>query len=115
MLRLFMDAKGPFPRKMLRRAEFAPRHFEGDAAFSFAQMEEDPVTRAPVRRLVPAPAKKAGFAALLEGQSPDRRRLAALADLLERMTALDPDRRITPKEALRHPFIQARDEAPAAG
>ena len=27
---------------------------------------------------------------------------------LQRMMALDPDRRITPKEALRHPFIKAR-------
>jgi serine/threonine-protein kinase PRP4 len=39
-------------------------------------------------------------------QSPDRRKLSQLADLLERMMVLDPDRRITTKEALRHPFIK---------
>jgi serine/threonine-protein kinase PRP4 len=56
--------------------------------------------------VIPNPRVKADFAALLAGQSPDRRRLASLADLLERMMALDPDRRISPKEALRHPFIK---------
>lgn len=97
---------------MVKRAEFGFKHFEGDAAsLSFAQLEEDPVTRAPVRRLVPNPSVKADFAALLAGQSPDRRKLAQLADLLERMMALDPERRITPKDALRHDFVK---EPPAA-
>lgn len=32
--------------------------------------------------------------------------VAALADLLEQMTALDPDKRITPDAALRHPFVK---------
>ncbi len=59
-----------------------------------------------VRRLIPNPAVKKDFAALLAGQSPDRRKLAQLADLLERMMTLDPDKRITPKDALRHPFIK---------
>lgn len=49
---------------------------------------------------------KADFAALLAGQMPERRKLAQLVDLLERMMALDPDRRITPKDALRHPFVK---------
>jgi serine/threonine-protein kinase PRP4 len=113
MLKLMMDAKGPFPRKMLRKGEFAPRHFEPDAGMSFALLEEDKATGRPLRRLVPHPAVKADFAALLAGQSPDRRKLAQLADLLERMLALDPERRITPKEALRHPFI--KDAPPAGG
>lgn len=32
--------------------------------------------------------------------------MAALADLLERMMALDPEKRIDPDDALRHPFIK---------
>jgi len=59
-----------------------------------------------VRRLIPNPAVKKDFAALLAGQSPDRRKLAQLVDLLERMMQLDPDKRISPKDALRHPFIK---------
>lgn len=29
-----------------------------------------------------------------------------LADFLERMMAFDPEKRLTPKDALRHPFIK---------
>jgi serine/threonine protein kinase len=59
-----------------------------------------------VRRLISNPTVKKDFAALLAGQSPDRRKLVQLVDLLERMMQLDPDRRISPKDALRHPFIR---------
>jgi len=31
---------------------------------------------------------------------------AHLADLLEKMLALDPDKRIRPKDALKHPFVK---------
>lgn len=48
MLKLMMDVKGPFPKKMLRRAEFGFKHFENDASMSFSLMEEDPVTKQPV-------------------------------------------------------------------
>jgi serine/threonine protein kinase len=68
---------------------------------------------AQVRRLIPAPAIKADFSALLAGQSPDRRKLAQLSDLLERMMNLDPDKRISAKDALRHPFIKEPPAAPA--
>lgn len=32
--------------------------------------------------------------------------VAALADLLEKMLALDPEKRVTPDAALRHPFVK---------
>ncbi|KAL4452050.1 hypothetical protein ABPG75_007712 [Micractinium tetrahymenae] len=106
MLKLMMDVKGPFPKKMIKRAEFAFKHFEADPNMSFALLEEDPVTKRPVRRLISNPTIKKDFSALLAGQSPDRRKLAQLVDLLERMMQLDPDKRISPKDALRHPFIK---------
>ncbi|KAL4437548.1 hypothetical protein ABPG77_003529 [Micractinium sp. CCAP 211/92] len=106
MLKLMMDVKGPFPKKMVKRAEFAFKHFEADPNTSFALLEEDPVTKRPVRRLISNPTIKKDFSGLLAGQSPDRRKLAQLVDLLERMMQLDPDKRITPKDALRHPFIK---------
>lgn len=58
------------------------------------------------RRIIANPTKKRDFAALLSGAEGDKRRVALLADLLERMMHLDPDKRMTPKEALRHPFIK---------
>lgn len=45
MLALMMDLKGPFPKKMLKKGQFTYQHFENDPNMSFAQQEEDPVTR----------------------------------------------------------------------
>lgn len=35
----------------------------------------------------------------------DQKKVAQLKDMLERCLTLDPNRRITPEEALKHPFI----------
>ena len=64
-----------------------------------------------VRRIVSNPTAKKSFPALLAGSEGDKRQVAQLADLLERMMHLDPEKRIAPKEALRHPFI--KDPAPS--
>jgi serine/threonine-protein kinase PRP4 len=106
MLKLMMEVKGPFSKKMLKRAEFAFKHFESDPNMTFAVLEEDAVTKRPVRRLIPNPQVKKDFAGLLAGLDSDRKKLAQLADLLEKTMALDPDKRITPKDALRHPFFE---------
>ena len=59
-----------------------------------------------VRRVIANPTAKRKFPALLAGSEGDKRQVAQLADLLERMMHVDPDKRIMPKEALRHPFIK---------
>jgi serine/threonine protein kinase len=44
----------------------------------------------------------------LTGSTPDtRKKLQAFADLLEKCFTLDPDKRITAKQALAHPFISS--------
>lgn len=48
MLKLMMDVKGPFPKKMLKKGAFVDQHFEDDPNMSFALLEEDPVTKRPV-------------------------------------------------------------------
>ncbi len=55
MLKLFMDVKGPFPKKMLKRGAFVAQHFEDDPNTSFALLEEDPVTKRPVSLLLLSP------------------------------------------------------------
>ena len=79
-------------------------------------IRDDPISGRPMRTVVPSPRAEADVAARLAAaatssssnaspSSEERADVAALADLLERMFALDPERRITAKEALRHPFI----------
>jgi serine/threonine-protein kinase PRP4 len=106
MLKLMMEVKGPFSKKMLKKSEFAFKHFESDQNMTFALLEEDAVTKKPVRRLIPNPQAKKDFAGLLAGMDSDRKKVAQLADLLEKMMVLDPAKRITPKDALRHPFFE---------
>ena len=61
-LRHFMDVKGPFPKKMVRRGQFHEKHFESDPNMSFSLEEEDPIDH---RRVSPLPRK-----CLLQGRSP---------------------------------------------
>jgi serine/threonine-protein kinase PRP4 len=131
MLALMMDAKGPLPARMVRRGAFAWKHFEGvpapgapppppGAPLVFAQQTVDRVTGAPARRLVPHPVAGRPLAARLGPPPPgasaaDRRSLAAFADLLDRLLCLDPDRRIRPRDALKHAFITGGGEGVGGG
>ncbi len=61
-----------------------------------------------VARLITNPTVKRDFKDLLAGSGSleDRAKVRLLADLLERMMHLDPDKRSSPKEALKHPFVK---------
>lgn len=116
MLMLMMDLKGPFTKKMLRKGAFVDKHFESDQQMSFALMEDDPITKTKVRRLIPNPTIKSSFAQRLLSQrggvaaggggDKDRALVIQLADLMEKMTALEPEKRIDPDAALKHPFVR---------
>lgn len=66
---------------------------------------------AQIRKMIANPTVKHDFAALLAGSEGEKRKIAQLADLLERMMHLDPEKRITPKDALRHSFIKDQPKA----
>ncbi|KAI3845589.1 hypothetical protein MKX03_019738 [Papaver bracteatum] len=103
MLRLHMELKGPFPKKMLRKGAFANQHF--DQVQNFHATEEDPVTKRSVKRLL-VNIKQKSISTIVRGSyGEDRKTLADFKDLLERTLVLDPDKRITVSQALAHPFI----------
>ncbi|KAI3944185.1 hypothetical protein MKW98_016415 [Papaver atlanticum] len=103
MLRLHMELKGPFPKKMLRKGAFADQHF--DQVQNFHATEEDPVTKRSVKRLL-VNIKQKSISTIVRGSyGVDRKMLAYFKDLLERTLVLDPDKRITVSQALAHPFI----------
>ena len=114
MLKVMMDVKGPFSKKMLKKAEFAFKHFDVAGNWSFFLEEEDVMTKQLIKRTVDNPravdalslSRRLGLA----GAAPaEKRRLSQLVDLLERVLALDPEKRLSPAEALEHPFVKGEE------
>ncbi|QDZ23430.1 serine/threonine-protein kinase [Chloropicon primus] len=109
MLKLMMDLKGGFPKKMLRRGIFVERHFGSDVNMTFFLVETDPVTKQPMRTAINHPKVTRDLYKELEKKAvktTDRKKLHQFADFLGQMFMLDPDRRITVNNALVHPFIK---------
>ncbi|KAM0936997.1 putative protein kinase CMGC-DYRK-PRP4 family [Dioscorea sansibarensis] len=103
MLRLHMELKGPFPKKMLRKGAFTEQHFDQD--LNFHATEDDPVTKKTIKRLL-LNIKLKDIGMLISGSpGEDPKMLANFKDLLERIFVLDPEKRMTVSQALSHPFI----------
>ncbi|KAL2905056.1 Serine/threonine-protein kinase PRP4-like protein [Bienertia sinuspersici] len=106
MLRLHMELKGPFPKKMLRKGAFIEQHFDHD--LNFLATEEDPVTKKTIRRLI-VNIKPKDFGNIIRGSpGEDPKMLANFKDLLDKIFVLDPDKRLTVSQALIHPFITGK-------
>ncbi|CAI9296745.1 unnamed protein product [Lactuca saligna] len=97
MLRLHMELKGSFPKKMLRKGAFTEQHFDSD--LNFVAIEEDPVTKKTVKRLVNMKAKDIS-SIVVSSPGEDPKMLANFKDLLEKIFILDPDKRLTVHQAL---------------
>jgi serine/threonine-protein kinase PRP4 len=117
MLSGMMDLKGPFPKKMIKKAEFSFKHFDmKDANMAFTLEEMDPLTKLPTKRVILNNSVKEGLSKRLLGGADHgmRKQIAKLVDLLERILVLDPDKRLTPLEALSHPFIKGDSQGTTA-
>ncbi|KAG6410333.1 hypothetical protein SASPL_128391 [Salvia splendens] len=91
MLRLHMELKGPFPKKMLRKGAFTDQHFDQD--LNFLATDEDPVSKKPIRRLL-VNIKPKDFGTLISGSpGEDPKMVANFRDLMEKIFVLDPDKR----------------------
>lgn len=106
MLRLHMELKGPFPKKMLRKGAFTMQHFDQD--LNFHATEEDPVTKTAVRRLILNIKPKDIGSLISNSPGEDPKMLSSFKDLLEKIFILDPEKRITVSHALSHPFITGK-------
>ncbi|EJU05920.1 kinase-like protein [Dacryopinax primogenitus] len=117
MLLLMMELKGRFNNKLLKRAHFADSHFDEQGLF--LSVEKDKVTGGDTIRKVnisnPARDLRVRLmpnAATLANKTPAAREeeiktITAFIDLLEKCLMLDPARRITPRDALLHPFVRS--------
>ncbi|KZT11177.1 kinase-like protein [Laetiporus sulphureus 93-53] len=110
MLLLMMELKGRFNSKMIKRARFGNLYFNDLGAFQ--SVEKDRVTGTDVIRQVhiTAPVKdlrqRLMPPASVKLKDDEAKMLTSFIDLLDKCLALDPAKRITPKEALIHPFIR---------
>ncbi|KAI9844749.1 MAG: U4/U6 small nuclear ribonucleoprotein prp4 [Sclerophora amabilis] len=108
MLRSIMECRGKFSHKSLRRAQFAAMHF--DDLLNFRSVEKDRLTNKDVLRTMnltkPIRDLKARLMSSASGlNETELKELNLFADLLDRCLNLNPEKRCTPNEALKHPFI----------
>src|SRR4051812_33101941 len=102
--------RGRFTNKMvkahLRHAEATGTRAQFDGELRFLRAVVDPVTKAPALRAVAVTAASEDLTAKLlakKAVDDDKRTLLHLRDLLDRMFVLDPQKRISVKDALAHP------------
>jgi serine/threonine-protein kinase PRP4 len=89
-------------------AAFADQHFDQD--FNFCAMEEDPVIKKAIKRIL-VNVKPRDMGILVHGSGTideDTKMLASFKDLLEKIFTLDPDKRLTVSQALSHSFISGK-------
>ncbi|KAL8837594.1 MAG: hypothetical protein Q9170_002471 [Blastenia crenularia] len=108
MLRAIMECRGKFGHKILRKAEFGRQHF--DDLLNFRSIEKDKLTGKDVVRILNFTKPTRDLRSRLLGNSRDMdegevKELGSFIDLLERCLNLNPEKRCTPAEALRHPFV----------
>lgn len=108
MLKFFMDLKGKIPNKIIRKGQFKDQHFDQNC--NFLSHEIDKITeREKVVVVSVIKPNRDLQQELIAGQNlPDDqiRKVSQLKDLLDKVFALDPAKRISLNHALAHPFIQ---------
>lgn len=120
MLKFMMETKGKFNHKMIKKGTFSSKHFDLQS-FDFLSEETDSVTKQRVTKHLkivgPSPGKtiKERLQGMedkdgVDSQDPEVKKnvklLNQFIDLLDGLLALNPDKRLTPPEALAHPFFK---------
>lgn len=109
MLRAIMECRGKFPHKLLRRGTLTYEYF--DDLLNFQAQDIDKVTGRAVVRMVDIKAKPVRDlrSRLIPKDKrmneQERKELDLFVDLLDKCLDLRPDKRISPNDALKHPFI----------
>ena len=110
-----MDARGKFNKKMLQSGSFVEEYFDANYVFQYVQV--DPLTKQKyVSAIKYGDIPKNDISKLLqtnkEGvQFENQKKLAQFKDFLDKCLQLDPKNRLTPEEALKHPFLDTTVKA----
>ncbi|KAJ7684315.1 kinase-like protein [Mycena polygramma] len=110
MLLHMMELKGRFNGKMIKRAKFGEVYFDEMGGFESVEKEKGSGNDVIRKVHISKPARDLRARLLPSGGArlgeEETNVLLHFVDLLDRCLALDPARRITPREALAHPFIR---------
>jgi len=111
MLKLMMEVKGAFSKKCLRKGEFHSKYFDED--FLFQSKRVDSLTGQELTEKVAILKPTIDLVALLtqaNTQGPlsekDRKKVTQLGDLLLKIFELDPTKRLSVVDCLKHPFVK---------
>lgn len=111
-LKLAMELKGPFSRKLIQQCSLKDTYFDQEGYF----LEEytDPVSGHVSIHRVSVPTKPSrditrelmeSYGLTSKASEEDKKLVSALGDLIQQCTILDPRKRISPEQALKHPLF----------
>jgi serine/threonine-protein kinase PRP4 len=106
MLRLHMELKGCFPRKMLRKGAFAMAHFNRDLNFQATDKDTGMNNGVPRLMFNIKPKGIGSYISNVPGEDP--KTVSSFKDLLDKIFFLEPAKRLTVEQALLHPFITGK-------
>ncbi|CAG8434412.1 1372_t:CDS:10 [Diversispora eburnea] len=111
MLKLMMELKGKFSNKTLRKGQFTKQHFDDD--FNFLYHEMDRISNKEVIKsmVITKPARDLKTRLLSKTSNMNEeelRLLTSFVDLLDKCLSLNPEKRLTVREALMHPFVTGK-------
>lgn len=110
MLKLFMDLKGKMPHKIIRKGLLRDKHFDSNCNFKFVEVDkvterEKVTTMTVINSTKDLTTELMGYQRLPDDQ---QRKVHQLRDVLDRCLMLDPSKRMSINEVLRHSFIQEK-------
>nr|XP_054748130.1 serine/threonine-protein kinase PRP4 homolog [Lytechinus pictus] len=110
MLKLFMDLKGKMPHRIIRKGMLRDKHFDSNCNFKYVEVDKVTEREKVTVMTVINPTKDLTTELLGYQRLPDdqQRKVLQLKDVIDRCLMLDPSKRISISEVLRHSFIQEK-------
>ncbi|GIZ38543.1 hypothetical protein CKM354_000195900 [Cercospora kikuchii] len=117
MLRVIQECRGKLPNRLIKKSQLAGKYF--DENFVFHAEQKDPMTHNIVAKPMhfhqgsTAKDLKSRLSANTKKMDATQLKLHnAFLDLLDKCLQLDPEKRIKPSDALKHPFVTRETSVP---